>query len=255
MLGGTVPGHMNPSRRRRRRRRTGRAHARRRVHRRYGKRRYRKNPGGMLIDLAKQVVPVALGYIGANIVINRVGPMIPGVAALGSLQQPLLAVATTYLAHIGTKKVAVLAKHKNEIMLGAGLAMVKSLFQAFAPASVQSMVGMSDYVSMSDYVAVGGAPPLREDFTLSDYVAVGGDGLEEELGLTEELGVEEALGDARLGGLPGPTNGGLMKTVPTMAFMQPVPARSFTKPVPAAGGSYDNSNQVYTGIFGGGFGH
>ena len=210
----------------------------------------------MLIDLAKRAIPVALGFIGANVLINRVGPMLPGVSALGSLQQPALAIGEVVLANYLTKKVGVLAKHREEIMLGAGLSMLTTLFKAFAPASVQSMIGMSDYVQMGDYVAVGGAPPLREDFSLSDYVAVGGDGLEEELGLTEELGVvEEALGDPRLGGLPGPTNGGLLKPVPTMAFMQPVPARSFTKTVPPAGTSYDNPNQLYAGIFGGGFGH
>src|SRR6185295_1975621 len=189
---GTATVKYNPSRRRRRRRRstTRRYHRRGRVHsRRYRRGRYRRNPGGMLIDLAKRAIPVALGFIGANVLINRVGPMLPGVSALGSLQQPALAIGEVVLANYLTKKVGVLAKHREEIMLGAGLSMLTTLFKAFAPASVQSMIGMSDYVQMGDYVAVGGAPPLREDFSLSDYVAVGGDGLEEELGLTEELGV------------------------------------------------------------------
>lgn len=207
------------------------------------------------MDLVKEVIPVALAFIGSNMVTNRVLPMLPGVSALGSFQQPALAAATVFLASQGTKRVGILAKHKGAIMLGAGLSLVQSLFKAFAPASVQSMLGMGDYVAIGDYVAVGGAPPLNENFTLSDYVAVGGDGLEEELGLDQELGVEEALGDARLGGLPGPVNGGLLKTVPTMQFMAPVPARSFTKQIPQATQQYDSANTLYGGIFGGGFGH
>jgi len=209
----------------------------------------------MFIGVIKRALPAALSFIGSNMVINRVGPMLPGVSMLGSFQAPVLAAGTVWLASIGTKKVAFMAKHREEILLGAGLSLVATLFKAFAPASIQSMLGMGDYVQMGDYVAVGAAPPLTEDITLSDYVAVGGDGLEEELGLTEELGVEEALGDPRLGGLPGPVSGGLLKPVPTQMFMQPVPARSFTKPVPPAGTSYDNPNQLFAGIFGGGFGH
>jgi hypothetical protein len=209
----------------------------------------------MFLDLVKQVVPVALGFIGANVVSGRFLPMLPGVSALGSLQAPVLSGATVWLANYGTRKVALLAKHRSEIMVGVGLSFVKTLFAAFAPASVQQMLGMGDYVQMGDYVAVG-ATPLDDNMTLSDYIAVGGDGLEEELGIDQDLGaVEEALGDARLGGLPGPTNGGLLKPVPSQAFLAPVPARSFTKPIPAAGTNYDNPNQLYAGIFGGGFGH
>lgn len=208
----------------------------------------------MFIDLVKQVIPVALGFIGANVLTGRFLPMLPGVSALGSLQAPVLSGVSVVLANYGTRKVPLMAKHRGEIMMGVGLSFVKTLFQAFAPTSVQSMLGMGDYVQMGDYVAVG-ATPLDDNMTLSDYIAVGGDGLEEELGLDQDLGVDEALGDARLGGLPGPTNGGLLKPVPTQAFLAPIPARSFTKPIPPAGTNYDNPGQLYNGIFGGGFGH
>jgi hypothetical protein len=209
----------------------------------------------MFIDLLKEVIPVALSFVGATMLTGRVLPMLPGVSSLGTFQGPALSVASVFLAHYGTQKVGFLAKHKGAIMLGTGLAAVRTLFQAFAPASVQSMLTMGDYVQMGDYVAVGGAPPLNENFALSDYVAVGGDGLEEELGIDQDLGVEEALGDARMGGLPGPVNGGLLKPVPTQAFLAPIPARSFTKQIPAATPAYDNANVLYNGIFGGGFGH
>lgn len=242
---------MNPGRRRRKRRRSH-GRRRRRSYRRYARRRYRRNPGGMFMDMAKRALPVALSFLASRMIVNKVGPMLPFVSSLGSFSGVLMSGVTAFGAHFATQKVAALAKHRQEIMSGAILQVFASAWSAFAPASVQSMLG--DYVQMGDYVAVGGAPPLREDFTLSDYIAVGGDGVSEELGLEEELGVEEELGDARLGGLPGPTSGGLLKPVPTMSFMQPIPARSFTKQIPAAGTAYDNAGQVYTGIFAGKFG-
>ncbi len=203
------------------------------------------------MDLAKRAVPVLLSFYGTRLLVSRIGPMIPGVASLGTLQGPALAVGSVIGLNYLTTKVGALAKHKTEIMLGATLSALDSLFQAFAPASVKAMIGMSDYVSMSDYVAVG-ATPLNDRMTMSDYIAVGGDGVEEELGLEEELGVEEELGNDLLGGMPGAAS--LMKQVPTMRFMQQIPARSFTQPIPAAGTAYDNPNQLYNGIFNGGFG-
>jgi hypothetical protein len=246
---------MNPSRRRRRkhsRRRHRRVH--RRGHRRRYRRGYRRNPGGVLLDMLKRVVPVAAGFVIARAVVNKIGPMLPGVSSLGTLQGPVMSIAALLGVNFATKKIGALAKHKEGLLMGASFQALASLWSAFAPASVQAMLGVGDYVQMGDYIAVGGAPPLRENFTLSDYIAVGGDGVEEELGLEEELGVEEELGDARLGGLPGPTSGGLLKQIPTQAFMQPVPARSFTKQIPAAGSSYDNAAELYGGIFAGKFG-
>ena len=203
------------------------------------------------MDLAKRAVPVLLGLYGTRFLVARIGPMIPGVSALGTLQAPALAVGSVVGLNYLTKKVGALAKHRTELMLGAALSALDALFQSFAPASVKQLVGMSDYVSVGDYVAVG-ATPLNDRMTLSDYVAVGGDGVEEELGLEEELGVEEELGNDLLGGMPG--GAGIMKQVPSMRFMQAIPARSFTQPIPAAGAAYDNPNQLYNGIFNGGFG-
>ena len=71
----------------------------------------------------------------------------------------------------------------------------------------------------------------------------------------EELGVEEGLGNVLLGGLPGPVSGGgMLKTVPSQAFIAPVPARSFTKQIPSVTPQYDASADLYSGIFGGKFG-
>lgn len=195
---------------------------------------------------------MALGFAASRLIVNKVGPMLP-VSSLGTLQGPVMSIAALVVTHIATKKVGMLARHRDELMIGSALSAIGSVVTAFVP-SLGAMVGMSDYVQMGDYVAVGAAPPLNERITLSDYVAVGSDGVQEELGLEEELGVEEELGNVLLGGLPGPTSGGLMKQVPTQAFMQPVPARSFTKQIPAAGQTYDAASDVYSGIFGGRFG-
>lgn len=247
---GATTVRINPARRRRRKHRR-RSHRRRRSSRRRY-RSYRRNPGGFLVDLAKRAVPVALSYVASRMFVGKIGPMIPGVSALGTLQGPVLSLGAVGIAHFATKKVGALARHRESIMTGTVLSALGSLFVAFAPASIQQMLGMGDYVAIGDYIAVGGAPPLRENFTLSDYVAVGGDGVEEELGLEEELGVEEELGDARLGGMPGGAN--ILKQVPSQAFVQAIPARSFTKQIPGVTGQYDNAAAVYTGIFDGRFG-
>lgn len=195
---------------------------------------------------------MALGFAASRLIVNKVGPMLP-VSSLGSLQGPVMSIAALIVTHIATKKIAPLAAHRDELMIGSALSAIGSVVTAFVP-SLGAMVGLSDYVQMGDYIAVGGAPPLNERITLSDYVAVGGDGVQEELGLEEELGVEEELGNVLLGGLPGPTSGGLMKQVPSQAFIAPVPARSFTKQIPAAGAQYDASADIYSGIFSGRFG-
>jgi hypothetical protein len=247
--GGTLK--MNPSRRRRRKssRRRHRRPSRRRGYSKRYSRRYRRNPGGFLIDLGKRVLPVLAAFYGTRLIVSKIGPMIPGVSSLGTLANPVLALATVIGVNWGSKKFGALAKHKESLLLGAGVALAESVFQAFAPASVKSLIGMSDYIQMGDYVAVG-ATPINDSMTLSDYIAVGSDGVEEELGLEEELGVEEELGNDLLGGV---STTSMMSRVPSQSFMQPVPARSFTKMIPAAGQTYDNPGQLYGGIFNGGW--
>lgn len=204
----------------------------------------------MLIDLAKKAVPVLIGLYGTRLIVAKLGPMIPGVSSLGSLSGPVLAVGGVVGVHFLTKKVGALAKYRNELLMGAALSALDTLFQAFAPASVKSMIGMSDYVAMSDYIAVG-ATPIDDSIAMSDYIAVGSDGVEEELGLEEELGVEEELGNDLLGGV---SQGSMLKHVPAQQFLSPVPARSFTKQIPAMTGQYDTAGSLYQGVFGGGFG-
>lgn len=203
----------------------------------------------MLIDLAKRAAPVLLALYGSRLFVSKVGPMIPGVSSLGTFATPALAVGAVIAMNYATKKVGALAKYRTELMLGAGLAALDTLFQAFAPASVKSLVGMSDYIAVGDYVQMG-AMPIDDDIAMSDYIAVGGDGVQEELGLEEELGVEEELGNDLLGGV---STTSLMKTVPSRQFLEPVPARSFTKQIGAAGSSYDAAGGLYQGIFRGGW--
>ncbi len=209
----------------------------------------------MLIDLAKQAAPVLLGLYGARLLVNKIGPMIPGLSGLGTAQKPVLAVAAVLGMNFATKKVAALAKYRTALMLGTTLAALDTLFTAFAPASVKGLLGMGgmgDYVQMGDYLSVG-ATPIDDDIAMSDYIAVGADGVEQELGMgaEQELGaVEEELGNDLLGGVG---QGSMLSPVPSRQFLSPVPARSFTSQIPAAGGSYDNAGQLYQGVFRGGF--
>lgn len=229
---------------------------RRRGHRRYS-RRYRRNPGlGGLMGIIKGAIPVLASLYGTRAVVGLLGAHVPGIASLGALAQPLLSIGAIFGLQFAAGKVSFLGRHRNELMIGAGLAALDSLVRAFAPAAVKSMIpglgGVGDYVQMGDYIAVGAAP-LDDNMTLSDYIAVGGDGIQEELGLEEELGVDEELGDATLGGVMG-SQGRLLAPVPSRSFLAPIPARSFTKTIPPAGTNYDNPGQLYNGIFGGGFG-
>lgn len=239
---------------RRRRRRSHRRRRSRRSHRRYRSHRgYLRNPGGFLIDLAKKAAPVLIGLYGARLLVSKIGPMLPMVGSLGTFQGPALAIGAVLLTNFATKKVAFLAKHREPLLIGVGLAALDSLVSAFAPASVKSLIGvgdMGDYLAVGDYVQLG-AVPLNDQMTMSDYVAVGA--VEEELGLDEELGVDEELGGMAQGGIGGgPGYGGLTRPIPPKAFLSPVPARSFTQAIQPASTSFD-SDQIYAGVFRGGF--
>jgi hypothetical protein len=246
--GRTVRGYAHNPRRRRRR---SRRRSSRRLHRRYRRSTYRRNPGGMLIDLAKKAAPVLVGLYGARFLVQKLGPIVPFVSSLGAFSGPALAIGAVLATNYATKKVAVLAKHREPLMLGVGLAALDAFISAFAPASVKSMIGvgdgLSDYIAVGDYVELG-ATPIDDNMTMSDYIAVGG--VEEELGIDEELGVDEELGNDLLGGV---SSASMLKTVPTRNFLAPVPARSFTQPVPQATAQYDNAGGLYNGIFRGGF--
>lgn len=202
------------------------------------------------------MIPLALSFLGNRMAVNKIGPMLPVVSSLGTLQGPVLSLGSMLLTEFLTKKVGALSKYREEAVMGARFQFLASLWTAFAPASIQSAVG--DYVNMGDYVAVGGAPPLNDRITMSDYIAVGSDGVEQDLGMgaEEELGVDEELGNVLLGGMPGPVSGsqGMLKPVPSQQFISPIPARSFTKPIPGVTNAYDNPADLYAGIFGGKFG-
>lgn len=207
----------------------------------------------MLLDLAKRALPVLAGLYGSRLIVGKLGPLIPGVSALGTFASPALAVGAVVGLNFATKYFGALAKYRNELLLGSGLAALDALVKAFAPASVQAMIGAGDiydqamlgeYVSVGEYVQMG-ADPLDDDIAMSDYIQVG---VDEELGMgvEEELGVEEDLGNDLLGGV---SQSDLMRQVPQQKFLQPVPARSFTKEVRHAGPGYDNPNVLYQGIF------
>lgn len=274
--GGTRMGHgaitlvmpkRNPSRRRRSRsRRRGRrtaarlGHRRRRARRakrsRGGRRRYRKfgrlrgrtvyvrNPGKMLIDLAKKAVPIVLSTVASKTISAKLGPRIPMLDRLGAFQGPVISILAVLGANYATKKVAFLAKRRDSILMGFTIAAIHETISALAPASVKGLLGMGDSYTqaLADYVATNDYEQVADG--MSDYVATGD--MEQEMGFDQEMG---DLGPFGQGGLGGAKTGAFLAPVPTQKFLAPVPSHSFTAPVPEINDEYDNPKMLYTGIF------
>lgn len=258
---------LNPSRRRRRK--GGRRRSSRRI-----QRRYRRNGGAgnlmrTVISLVKRAIPVVAGFYGTRFIATRLANVLPGVPA--QLAGPLASAGMLVGLNFATDKVSFLRKYKTELMMGATINVIDSVFRAFAPDAVKQMIGMGDdiygrglseYVGTGEYVGVGGIP-LDDDIAMNGYIAVSGDGAEEELGMDEELGALEEMGaDEAMGAAwdAGGNVGGLSQSaftrrVPTQAFAREIPARSFSRQIPAANGRMDNPGQLYVGTFGGGFGN
>lgn len=240
--------------------------------RRRSRRRGRRNPSlsgltGTLMGALKVGAPLAASFYLTKMLINKVGPSIPGLNSLPmQMQAPALATGMVFLANFATRK-GPLAKYRMGIMAGVSLNLVDTLVRSFAPDSVKAMFGLGDsgmydqamgeFVTVGDYLQVG-TTPIDDDIALSDYVEMSG--VEEELGaLQEELGVEEELGNGSPFGDSGPNRLGgvgqstMMKALKASSAVGVVPQRSFIKNVPHAGAGYDNPSALYTGIFGGGF--
>lgn len=220
------------------------------------------------MSVIKKAIPVIGGYYGTKFAVNKIGPMLPVINGLGTLQAPVTAVLVAVGANMLTDKVSFLRARKTEIMLGVGVGVIDTLLTAFAP-SLKTAIGvgdmydraLSEYVGTGEYVATG--EYLDDNISMNNYVAVGAAeelGVDEALGMAEELGVDEALGNSwDYGGLPGGIGGSpspaMSKMVPARAFSQQVPQRSFAKPVPTVSGQFDSPDQLYVGSFSGGFGN
>lgn len=249
--------------------------------RRYGARRRsrrgRRNPSNGLMGLMTQhVLPVAASLYASRLVSGKLSGRVPGLDRLPEqFRQPILAGGMFAAGHFATKKVRQLKKYRNGIMIGLGVNLLDKVLGAFAPESVKSMFGisnyaediygpaLSDYVSVNDYVAVDGTP-IQDNITLSEYVAVGGyesEGLEQELGAVyqdlgeayQDLGVEQDLGDdfadRNLGGV---SRSAMRAPVGHKRYLAPIPSRSFTAPIPSFGAGFDRPEKLYTGVFAGG---
>jgi hypothetical protein len=241
-------------RRRRRKsgRRKGRKSSRRRRYKRFGRYRgrtvYVRNPGRMLIDLAKRAIPVVLATIGAKMISSKLGPRIPMLDRLGAFQGPVISILSVIGAHYATKKVAFLAKRRDAIMLGFMVSAIHETVSALAPASIKGMLGMGDTYTqaLADYVATNDYEQVADG--MSDYVATGDMeqelGMDQEMGFTQEMGMGDVFGQGGLGGARA-----LLAPVPSQRFLAPVPSHSFTSPVPDVNADYDNPALLYTGVF------
>ena len=246
----------------------------------------RSNSGGIK-DAVMKAVPIAAGFLGSKFIAGTGAKYIPGVQSLNvggyDLSQPAMHALAVGVVHYGTKaKFApkIVKSNRDGLMLGAGLGLLNSIVQTFAPDQVKELLGMSTaatfapvtapapaaqegYLTVDGYVTVGDAPPIDDDITLSDYLQVGE--FQSEMGMLEsELGMIEAdLGsvEADLGNVGGFANrhlGGvhrnsMLRPVGHQPMLAPVPARSFTGAVPGVSDSFDNKAGLYTGIFSGGY--
>jgi hypothetical protein len=210
-----------------------------------------------MMGLLKQVVPIAASLYAGRMLSAKLDGRLPVVPA--QFQSVAVSAGLLALAHFATKRVGMLRKYRDGIMIGLGINLIDKALKSFAP-GVAGMLGVGEYVTLGDYLSVG-APPIQDNIALSDYVSVGeyGEleqdlGLDQELGMLEqELGVEQdlgAFGDNRLGGV---SRGSMLAPVQSQRWLSPVPPRSFTSEVPGFNSDFDNPARLYTGMFAGGF--
>lgn len=204
----------------------------------------------MITGIVKRAFPVFAGWLGTKFLIKTVVPKLPLVDKLGIFAGPVVSALAIPGYALAAKRVAILRKHQPEVMIGMGINLLEQLITSFAPSSVKSLIGMSDYVELGDYIQTGAAP-IDDDIALSDYLTTGqveqelgqlGDGLQQELGLEQELGIDEGVSTSQM-----------LAPVSARSFVAPVPSRSFTQAVPRFGAGFDNAGSLYTGVFGGGF--
>lgn len=235
----------------------------------------RTNPASM-IDAVLQAVPVAGGLYASRYITNRLGPRIPGMDALGKFRGPAQAGIFALLVHYGTRRFRF--QYRGAAVMGAGINLVDSVVQAFAPpkyarafgiASAPESLppveeggeGVGEYLQVGEYMQVGpGGPPVDSSLSLGEYVSV--DGIEADLGAIESdlgyEGVRAALGDGGNGGFSDRNLGGVSRgahgraRARRMRSAAAVPRRSMTAPVDHFGPDDNAQDQLYTGIFSGG---
>lgn len=189
--------------------------------------RMRSNPGGALVDTLKGAIPVVVTFVGINMV-NKLS--IPFVDMLGIHKAPLLSIGAVVGLNFLAKKVNFIAKHKTNILLGAGIATIQAIWNAYVPASVKSMVGLGDYVSVAGlYDGTG------DYVSTSDYVSTGSD--YSDMGAMQEMG---SLGSWSPRLLEG--------AIPTQGSAALIHARANTMQIPAWAPSADE--EFYQGVFG-----
>jgi len=122
----------------------------------------------------KKALPIALSFVAAKAVANKlaanatVGAQL---SKLGQHQGPVVAAALAVVGHVATKKVRMLAKHREGVMVGLGLNVLHQAFKVYAlphlPASVQGAlseyVQMGEYVQMNEYVQMQGVGGYEQD--------------------------------------------------------------------------------------------
>lgn len=218
----------------------------------------RSNVQGGVVDAVKKAIPVAAAMYGGRVLARKVLPMVPGLSGLGKHAAPVGSGLMLLAGSFATKKVALLRKHRQEVLMGLGLNFIEIVLTSYVPSNWLGAIGLSgdesiydsamgEYVDVGEYIDTGG---YEEE--MGEYIEMGA---EEELGMMEEMGegFEEALGGGGIGTGIGTQNSAMLKSVPRRAMTAAVPSRSFVRQVPKVGAGYDKLANLYTGIFSGGF--
>lgn len=203
----------------------------------------------------KVAIPIAMSMYGTKVVSRKLVPMIPGVSYLGKHAAPIGAGLMLIGASFVTKKVTVLRKHRQNILVGVGLNLLDVVLSAYVPDEIKAGLGfgvkakpgkasaseqsaMGEYVQMGEYIDVSGY-----ESEMGEYIDIGAE---------EELGVYEELGEENIGTGIGTQNAAMLRAVPSQAMVAPIPTRSFVKQVSGVGAGYDSMANLYTGSFAGG---
>lgn len=196
--------------------------------------RMRSNPLGMIKDVMANVLPLAAGFFASRFASAKV-PSLPYVGdligKLGSVAPVVVAGGVLVGAHYLTKKIGKLAKYRTGIMSGAGLNLLFTAIDSFAPASVKGFLGMGDE-GVYDEALGAYTSDVAGYEEVNGYESVEG---YEEVGAMQELAAEEELG----GWADGLTAG-----VASAKRLRALPARSMVSDVPGFG-----AGKLYTGVF------
>ncbi len=228
------------------------------------RRRWVKNPGGM-VGLLTQTMKVGAPIFGAMIVSrfvsNKISELVAVKAAVAETSTTSPAAAGAFegvrkyagtvgalgavlAMHFGARRVGFLRPYVSALTTGAAIVLVQSVARDLAasgilPASVASLVATS-----GEYMQIP-STPVGEYFEGQGEYMTQGDYVQAELGADMELG-DDNLGSLSNSSLAGPT---VLARLPVQSMVPPIGTRQPVQPIPRATPAMVNDD-LDVGIFG-----